>query len=117
MVRNIAIRVAVMYLGKIVEMGPTKKVLMNPVQPYTQMLLASVPIILDEEKKLLPCDVIPIGEIPSAMDPPPGFRFHTRCPFARDECKKIEPTLVDIEPDIGQPTTSLLARRFRTSFP
>lgn len=98
MVRNIARRVAVMYLGKIVEMGPTEKVFMNPVHPYTRMLLASVPIILDEEEKLLPRDVIPIGEIPSAMNPPPGCRFHTRCPFARDECKKIEPKLIEIEP-------------------
>ncbi len=97
-VRNIATRVAVMYLGKIVEIGPVEKIFKNPLHPYTRMLLAAAPVILREEEELLPRDVIPVGEIPSAMNPPPGCRFHTRCPFVMDECRKIEPKLLEAEP-------------------
>lgn len=97
-VKNIADHVAVMYLGKIVEIDPTEKVLMNPLRPYTRILLATAPVILDEEE-LLPKDVIPVGEIPSAMNPPPGCRFHTRCPYAKDVCRRVEPKLIEVEKD------------------
>lgn len=95
-VRNVASRVAVMYLGKIVEMGSTEDVFSDPAHPYSRMLLAAAPVILDEEEKVLPRDVIPVGEIPSAMNPPSGCRFHTRCPYVRDICRKSEPVLTEL---------------------
>ncbi len=85
-------RIAIMYLGKIVEMGGTEDVIDKPLHPYTQALLAAVPVP-DPNVKL---GQIPIkGEIPSAVRPPPGCRFHTRCPHVMDECKRVEPRLVD----------------------
>jgi len=92
-VRNFATRVAVMYLGKIVEVAPVNELFLRPQHPYTMMLLSSVPVISDEEEKIKPRKVRSVGEIPSAISPPPGCRFHTRCPFAMDICKTQEPEL------------------------
>ncbi len=91
--RNIASRVAVMYLGKIVELAPVEEIFMDPQHPYTMMLFSSIPVITDEEKRLKPKKVQSRGEIPSALAPPPGCRFHTRCPFAKEICKEEEPRL------------------------
>jgi len=90
-VRNISHRVAVMYLGKIVETAPTEILFNRPLHPYTKMLLSSIPTLTEEEDKILPKGIEPKGEIPSAINPPPGCRFHTRCPYAMDLCKKEEP--------------------------
>ena len=90
-VRYVSSRVAVMYLGKIVEMAPADDIFRSPLHPYTQMLISSVPVpdpSIRERKAL-----IPVGEIPSAIDVPAGCRFHERCPFATDECREVEPEL------------------------
>jgi oligopeptide/dipeptide ABC transporter ATP-binding protein len=98
LMRNVASRVAIMYLGKIFELAPTYMFFRNPLHPYTKMLLSSVPVLTEEEEMLKPRELISMGEIPSAISPPPGCRFHTRCPFAMDICKVKEPTFVMVEP-------------------
>ena len=90
-VRYVSTRVAVMYLGKIVEVAPTKEIFRAPLHPYTQMLISSVPVpdpSIRERKAL-----IPVGEVPSAIIIPSGCRFHDRCPFATAECAVQEPPL------------------------
>ena len=99
LMRNVSSRVAIMYLAKIVEFAPTAVFFQNPLHPYTQMLLSSVPVLTDEEEKLKPKEIISTGEVPSAINPPPGCRFHTRCPFVMATCKVNEPTFVLVEPD------------------
>jgi oligopeptide/dipeptide ABC transporter ATP-binding protein len=92
-VRFLCDSVAVMYLGKIVEMGPNECIFKDPRHPYTQTLLAAVTIPDPEIKR---SRIILTGEMPSSTDPPPGCRFHTRCPHAADICKTIEPELMDL---------------------
>ena len=91
--KNMARRIAVMYLGKIVELAETQELFSNPLHPYTMMLFSSIPVLTEEERKLKPKRVRSVGEIPSAISPPPGCRFHTRCPFVKDICKEREPKL------------------------
>ncbi|MEI7746285.1 MAG: ABC transporter ATP-binding protein [Actinomycetota bacterium] len=91
-IRYMADRLAVMYLGTIVEMGPTAAVLSAPVHPYTQGLLDAVPVPdVTEARKRRGLKVI--GELPSAMDPPSGCRFRTRCPLADERCSREVPQL------------------------
>ncbi|MEO3471758.1 oligopeptide/dipeptide ABC transporter ATP-binding protein [Roseomonas sp. CAU 1739] len=85
-VRHIADRVAVMYLGRIVELGPAAEVLSAPKHPYTRALLAAVP---GHGTKAPPIE----GDVPSPISPPPGCRFHTRCPFVEDRCRVTVPDL------------------------
>jgi peptide/nickel transport system ATP-binding protein len=99
LMRNAASRVAIMYLAQIVEYAPTPVFFQNPLHPYTQMLLSSVPVLTDQEEMLKPRGVPSRGEVPSAINPPLGCRFHTRCPFANETCKVKEPTFVMAEPD------------------
>jgi oligopeptide/dipeptide ABC transporter ATP-binding protein len=99
LMRNVSSRVAIMYLAKIVEFAPTAVFFQNPLHPYTQMLLSSVPVLTDEEERLKPKEVTSRGEVPSAINPPPGCRFHTRCPFANETCRIKEPTFVMVEPE------------------
>ena len=89
-VRYLADRVAVMYVGKIVEQGPTEEIFTNPRHPYTRMLLSAIPS-LDEHPRR--SRIITEGDIPSPSNPPPGCRFSTRCPHATDECRTREPLL------------------------
>lgn len=89
-VRHIADRVAVMYLGRIVEMGTKRAVYGRPMHPYTQALLAAVPVL---EPGREPRDVTLKGEIPSAQNIPNGCRFHPRCPHAMDICKHVDPSV------------------------
>lgn len=95
-VRHIADRVGVMYLGELVEVAPTEELFENPLHPYTQALLSSAPIPnphhRDREKVVLE------GEPPSPIDPPSGCKFRTRCPKVFEECTK-EPELQEIEPE------------------
>jgi peptide/nickel transport system ATP-binding protein len=85
--RYVSDRVATMYAGRLVEMGPTLDVLRNPKHPYTQALLKSVPTL--ETKRIEP----PKGEVPSLINLPSGCRFHTRCPFVMEKCKTEDPAL------------------------
>ncbi len=87
-------KIAVMYLGKLVEYGETNKIFDNPKHPYTEALFAAIPDINTENIE----DIKTLeGNLPSAINPPSGCRFHTRCPYAADECKNVEPNLVEID--------------------
>jgi oligopeptide/dipeptide ABC transporter ATP-binding protein len=99
LMRNAASRVAIMYLAQIVEYAPTPVFFQNPLHPYTQMLLSSVPVLTDQEETLKPRGVPSRGEVPSAINPPLGCRFHPRCPLADATCRSKEPTFVMVEPD------------------
>jgi peptide/nickel transport system ATP-binding protein len=92
--RHICDRVAVMYLGKIMEMGDVDHVILNPMHPYTQALIAAVPLPDPTSRRI---EVVIKGEIPSPVNPPSGCRFHTRCPkYIGDICRTKEPPLVDV---------------------
>jgi peptide/nickel transport system ATP-binding protein len=92
-VRHISERVAIMYLGRIVELAETEQLYESPKHPYTQALLASVPRLITNENDL--AEFKPIaGEIPSPLAPPPGCPFHTRCPYAGPRCPAEVPPLI-----------------------
>jgi peptide/nickel transport system ATP-binding protein len=88
-------KIAVMYLGKIMEYGRTKDLFAHPLHPYTQALLQAVPIPNPRERSE---KQIPLGEIPSALNPPAGCRFHPRCPLAFERCSTEIPELLEHEP-------------------
>jgi len=95
LVERIADRVAVMYLGRIVELATTAELFRNPLHPYTRALLQAIPVPDPErvrDKAALE------GDPPSPADPPPGCRFHTRCPVVVDVCKRVDPPLVEVAP-------------------
>jgi len=94
-VRHISDRIAVMYLGRIVEIATRDQLYKDPLHPYTQALLAAVPIA-DPEIEAQRGQQIIVGEIPSALRPPPGCRFHTRCPKAMEVCKTVDPPMRDM---------------------
>ena len=92
-VAHISHRIAVMYLGKIVEMAESLELCANPMHPYTKALFsASLPAHPDEERE----EIVLTGEVPSALNPPAGCRFHPRCPFVMDHCSQNEPELVEV---------------------
>jgi oligopeptide transport system ATP-binding protein len=93
-VRHVADRIAVMYLGKIVEIGDADEVYANPIHPYTLSLLSAVPIP-DPRANAARNQVVLEGDVPSPADPPSGCRFHTRCPYATEVCSVEEPELID----------------------
>jgi oligopeptide/dipeptide ABC transporter ATP-binding protein len=92
-VRQISDRIAVMYLGKIVELGPAEDVCASPVHPYTEALLSAVPIP-DADVAARRERIVLAGDVPSPIDPPPGCRFHPRCRYATEVCRTTEPPLV-----------------------
>lgn len=92
--RHMCDRIAIMYLGKIVEMGPTEKIVYEPLHPYTNALIDAVPTPDPTVKRT---KVVLSGEIPSPINPPSGCRFHTRCPLAMDICSKEEPELIKLK--------------------
>ncbi|MCO6450777.1 MAG: ABC transporter ATP-binding protein [Caldilineales bacterium] len=95
LMRNVASRVAIMYLGKICEVADTAEFFQRPQHPYTQMLLSSIPVISEKEEALKPSRVHSQGEIPSPVNLPPGCSFHQRCPYVMDVCKQVDPVMVE----------------------
>jgi len=87
-------RIGVMYAGKLIELGSTLQIFENPLHPYTKGLLAAVPKISSKREKLAS---IP-GTVPNLINPPSGCRFHPRCRYATDRCKKEVPKLLEVEP-------------------
>ena len=92
--RHVADRIAVMYLGKIVEMTSADELVKNPLHPYTQALIAATPVPDPEAR---PPAIVAKGEIPSAIDVPPGCSFHPRCPYVFERCKTDVPKLLQTE--------------------
>ena len=94
LVKRISARVAVMYAGKLVEVAPTEELFAEPMHPYTRALLAAIPSEGQRRGELAAIE----GTVPELIDPPPMCRFHTRCPYAADACRTIEPPLKEWGP-------------------
>jgi len=95
-VEHFSSRVAVMYLGRIVELAVSDELYARPLHPYTQALLASAPVA-DPDAPVRPPALI--GDVPNPLEPPPGCRFESRCPMAMDICRQVDPVLTEVEPE------------------
>lgn len=96
LMRNVATRVAIMYLGKMCEVAPASDFFQSPLHPYTQMLLSSIPVVSDDEEALKPKKIISRGEIPSPVNVPSGCGFNTRCPERNGLCSERVPEMVEV---------------------
>ena len=94
-VRFLSDRVCVMFLGKVCEISDTESVYAHPLHPYTRFLLDAIPKADPNDRNRR--RMLLSGEIPSPLDPPKGCRFHTRCPYATDECRQIEPEMREVD--------------------
>jgi oligopeptide/dipeptide ABC transporter ATP-binding protein len=99
LMRNLATKVAIMYLGKIAEIAPVEVFFSRPSHPYTQMLLSSIPVVSEAEEAVRQTRVESRGEIPSPVNVPKGCSFNTRCPYAKDRCFEDDPVMREIEPE------------------
>lgn len=93
--KYISDRIGIMYLGRIVELGDMETIFSAPIHPYTQALLAAIPVP-EPDRKRVATELI--GDVPSAIDIPSGCRFHTRCRYATEDCEKEEPPLIEVSP-------------------
>jgi oligopeptide transport system ATP-binding protein len=94
-IQHISDRIGVMYLGQLVELGPSEAVFASPLHPYTQALLGAIPMpVVDGKRELIVLE----GNVPSAVSPPTGCRFHTRCPLAETICEQVEPEFRQVHP-------------------
>lgn len=94
--KYISDEIAIMYLGRIIEMGSKDRIFLNPLHPYTKALLSAIPVPNPERRK----KAIELkGEVPSAIEIPPGCRFNPRCAYKRSECTRQEPKLVEVQKD------------------
>ncbi|GGB26043.1 ABC transporter ATP-binding protein [Flexivirga endophytica] len=98
-VQHLCQRVAVMYLGRIVEVAGTDEIFANPRHPYTRALIASIPRMGDTSGA---ADLVPEGEPPSPYDLPTGCRYHPRCPFAEAQCRELDPSLRPLSESAGR---------------
>jgi peptide/nickel transport system ATP-binding protein len=97
LMRNVASRVAIMYLGRICEIAEATEFFRNPYHPYTRMLLSSIPVISAAEEEVKPKRIFSTGEIPSPVNIPSGCSFHLRCPEKMEICSEVDPVMAEVE--------------------
>jgi len=96
LMRNVADRVAILYLGRLCEQAPAADFYKKPLHPYTQMLLSSIPVVTAEEEGMKPAKIVSRGEIPSPVNVPPGCAFHLRCRYKKPVCMEKRPVMKEV---------------------